>query len=195
MGSNKTDIRTDNSIRKGEFRFILYLDMDGVLTSEDYIIKIHDSLMNDMTREEYRYRSFMHQYCFQTEAIDCLNKVYDKFPFVTILSSTRRFEFIPTEWNTIFKINNYKSYIGGRTNKLKHYTNDRYYWRADEIRDYHFEGGGMFTFKNIPFIIIDDDNFDLLEFEDKLIHVDTKHGLTLDYYDEIIQKLEIQGVK
>lgn len=184
------DNKKDNN-----FKFILYLDMDGVLTSEDYIIKIHESLMNDMTKEEYRYRNFMQQYCFQKEAIDCLNKVYDKFPFVTILSSTRRFEFTPTEWNTIFGINDYKSYIGGRTDKLKHYTNGRYSWRADEIRNYHFKEKSMFNFKDIPFIIIDDDNFDLLEFEDKLIHVTTKHGLTLDYYDEIVQKLEIQGVK
>lgn len=164
----------NNLIKEDKFKFVLYLDMDGVLTSEDYIVKIHNSLMNDMTKEEYRYRHFMQQYCFQTEAIDCLNKVYNQFPFVTILSSTRRFEFTPTEWNVIFGINSYKSYIGGRTNKLKQYTNDRYNWRADEIRDYHFKGDGMFTFKNIPFIIIDDDNFDLLEFEDNLIHVNTK---------------------
>lgn len=160
----------DESLRKGELKFILYLDMDGVLTSEDYIIKMHDALVFD---KEFRYRNFMHQYCFQREAIDCLNKVYDKYPFATILSSTRRFEFTPLEWNTIFKINDYKSYIGGRTNKLKHYTNYRYSWRADEIRDYHFKDGTS-VLKDIPFIIIDDDNFDLLEFEDKLIHVNTK---------------------
>ena len=48
---------------------------------------------------------------------------------------------------------------------------------------------------NIPFIIIDDDSFDLQKYKDKLINVKTKSGLTLDYYNETIEKLKLQGVE
>ena len=53
----------------------------------------------------------------------------------------------------------------------------------------------MFNFENIPFIIIDDDSFDLQKYKDKLINVKTETGLTMDYYDEIIEKLKNQGVE
>lgn len=181
------------------YKFILYLDLDGVLTSEDYIIYIHNSFVKNENDENNKtnlhYRNFMQQYCFSKKAVDFLNKLYDNIPYCIILTSTRRFEFTSTEWNLIFKLNGIKAYVGGRTNKLKEYKHDKYNWRAEEIEDYHFKGKGMFTFKNIPFLIIDDDNFDLLEYEDKLIHVNPKTGVTLDYYNEVLEKLKVQGVK
>ena len=135
----------------------------------------------------------MQQWCLQREAVDCLNAIYDKFPFTIILTTTRRFELKPTEWNTIFKINNVKAYIGGRTNKIS--KGNHISWREDEITDYHFKKDSMFNFENIPFIIIDDDSFDLQKYKDKLINVKTETGLTMDYYDEIIEKLKNQGVE
>lgn len=183
------------NINAQQFRFILYLDMDGVTASSDYIIKIHDTFVGkqDDENKDFRYRNFMQQWCLQKEAVDCLNAVYDKFPFVIILTSTRRFELTPTEWNTIFRINDVKAYVGGRTNKIP--KGNHISWREDEITDYHFKKDSMFNFENIPFIIIDDDSFDLQKYKDKLVNVKTETGLTMDYYDEIIEKLRVQGVQ
>lgn len=177
-----------------KYKFILYLDMDGVTAGSNYIIKIHNALIHKEDEDkDFEYRHFMQQYCFQKEAVEFLNKLYDLVPYVIILSSTRRFEFTPTEWNTIFKMNRVKAYIGGRTKRIskgKHVS-----WREDEIEDYQFKGSGMFTFKNIPFLIIDDDIFDLYKYEDKLIHVNTETGLTMEYFQEAINKLKSQGVE
>lgn len=180
---------------KDQFKFIMYLDMDGVLTSGNYIIKMHDCFVGkqDDENKDFRYRNFMHQWCFQTEAVDCLNKLYDLAPYTIILSSTRRFQLTPTEWNTIFRINDIKAYVGGRTGKVP---KDNYIsWREDEIKQYHYNMGSMFTFNKIPFIVVDDDCFDLMELEDRLIKVDTDKGLTLEHLDDMVNKLKIQGVK
>lgn len=177
------------------YKFILYLDMDGVLTSSNYIIYIHDHLVDkdDEDKITYKYRNFMQQYCFQREAVDCLNKLYDKFPYCIILTTTRRFEFTSTEWNLIFRLNGIKAYVGGRTKSLA-FDKNRYTWREDEIYDYH-NAEGMFNFKNIPLIVIDDDSYDLQKYKDRLINVKTETGLTMDYYQEILDKLKAQGVK
>lgn len=171
-----------------KFRFIMYLDYDGVLNSENYFVKMHDYFIKD--EEEWQYRNFMHQFCIQKEAVECLNKVYDKFPFCIILTATRRYEFSCTEWNFFFnKMNKVKAYIGGVTGK------DKNNWRENEIEEYHFKDCGMFSLKNQPFIIIDDDKKDLQKFKDKLINTDFRTGLTIDYYNEIIEKLKQQGVE
>ena len=172
---------------RSKLNFIIYLDMDGVLTSEDYIVKMHESFITDKFDPSFYYRNFMHQWCFQEEAVKCLNKLYDLMEYRIVISSTRRFELDRDSWNTVFRINNIKADVLGTTNKLKQYTNDRYNWRADEIKDYQSR-------INLPFIIIDDDNFDLLEYEDKLIHVSTEKGLTEDYLQEMVDKLKKQGV-
>lgn len=178
-----------------KYKFILYLDYDGVLNSENYFVKIHDLFIKGQDGEgdeekDYTYRNFMHQFCIQKEAVECLNKVYDKFPFCIILTATRRFEFTCTEWNFFFnKLNKVKAYVGGVTGKSEKH------WREDEIEAYHFKDCGMFSFKRLPFIILDDDTFDLQKFKDKLVNTNYKTGLTLDYYDEIIEKLKQQGVK
>lgn len=169
------------------YKFIMYLDMDGVTASENYIVKIHECFIKD--DKEWKYRNFMQQYCLQKEAVETLNAIYDIAPYTIILSTTRRFEFTPTEWNLIYRLNGVKAYIGGRTDKSANH------WREDEILEYHNKDAGMFSFKDRPFIVIDDDIFDLHKIEDKLIHVNTKTGLTMDYYDEIIDKLKRQGVE
>ena len=168
------------------YKFIMYLDMDGVTASENYIVKIHDYFIKD--DKEWKYRNFMQQYCLQKEAVETLNAIYDVAPFTIILSTTRRFEFTPTEWNLIYRINGVKAYIGGRTGKSDNH------WRETEIEEYHFKDAGMFSFKDKPFIIIDDDCFDLQKYKDKLVHVSTKTGLTMYYYNEILDKLRKQGV-
>lgn len=172
------------------YRFIMYLDYDGVLNSENYYMKIYkDFVQNDDNKKDFYYRNFLSQFCIQKEAVECLNKVYDKFPFCIILTCTRRFEFTPTQWNFFFKeLNKVKAYIGGRTGKSKNF------WREDEIYEYH-NHSGLFNFKNIPLLVIDDDTKDLQKYKDKLINTNTKTGLTLDYYDEIIEKLKEQGVE
>lgn len=178
-----------------DINFILYLDMDGVVTSSNYIVKIHDAFVGNSNDEDkdFYYRNFMHQWCFQKEAVECLNKLYDLVPYAIIITSTRRFELVPVEWNTVFQINGIKAYVGGRTNKLSKYKDDKYAWREDEIEDYHFRGGTS-VLKDFPLIIIDDDDFDLQIYKDKLIHVNTETGLTMDYYNEILDKLEMQGI-
>ena len=50
-------------------------------------------------------------------------------------------------------------------------------------------------YKNCVFLQLDDDSFNLQKYKDKLINVKTKSGLTLDYYNETIEKLKSQGVE
>lgn len=176
-----------------KYKFIMYLDLDGVLTSSDYIKYIHKRFINSR-HKEFEYRNFMHKYCFQREAVECLNKLYDLLPYCIIITSTRRFEFTPTEWDFIFKLNGIKPYVGGRTLSFSKNKN-RFTWREDEIEQYHYNKGSMFNFEKIPFIVIDDDIKDLMKLQDKLIKVKTKGGLTLEYYNEIINKLKLQGVE
>lgn len=174
-------------------KFIIYLDLDGVLTSNDYIEYIHKRFIEYEGQDEFHYRNFMHQYCFQYEGIECLNKLYDKFPYCIVLSSTRRFQFTINEWNFIFKLNGLKPNILGRTSKFS-FDEDKYTWREDEIYKYHYHESPM-NAKELPFIIIDDDIFDLMKYKDRLIHVKTEVGLTLKNYNEIIDKLRLQGVE
>lgn len=175
------------------YKFILYLDMDGVTAGSNYIIKIHEALVDENEEnKDFEYRNFMQQWCFQKEAVEFLNRLYDIVPYTIILTTTRRFELTPTEWNTVYRINRIKAYIGGRTRKI---SKENYIsWREYEIEDYHFKGEGMFTFKNIPFLIIDDDYYDLQMYKDKLIHVNTETGLTMDYFQEALDKLKLQGI-
>lgn len=175
-----------------DYKFIMYLDLDGVLTSDDYIEYIHKSFIEYEGQDEFHYRNFMHKYCFQYEGIECLNKLYDKFPYEIVLTSTRRFEFTIDEWNFIFKLNRLKPEIRGRVSKFA-FDKDKFTWREDEIYKYHFHESPA-SFRELPFIIIDDDTFDLMKYKDKLIHVKTETGLTLNNYNEIIDKLKIQGV-
>lgn len=174
-----------------KYKFVMYLDYDGVFNSENYFVKMFETFVEkkDDGSKDFYYRNFVTKYCFQKEAVECLNKVYDKVPFYVIMTATRRFEFTPTEWNLIFRLNDCKPYVGGRTGKSERH------WREDEIEAYHFKDAGMFSMKDLPFIIIDDDTFDLQKYKDKLVHTDNKTGLTLDYYDEIIEKLKMQGVE
>lgn len=180
-----------------KYKFIMYLDMDGVLMSEKYIIYIHDTFIKDKKERnetEFYYRNFMHKYCFQKEAVDFFNKLYEKFPYCIILTSTRRFEFLPKEWNLIFSINNVKAYVGGRTASFSK-DKSKFTWREDEIEQYHFSGSKSFSFRKLPFLIIDDDSYDLQRYKDKLINVKGETGLTLDYYNEALEKLKLQGVE
>lgn len=172
-------------------KFILYLDLDGVLTSEDFIVYTHNCLTKHNTnknRNSLHCRNFLQQYCFQQEGIDYLNKLYNEIPYDIVLSSTRRFQFSINDWNFIFNLNKIEPNIIGITPRFS-LNKDRYTWREDEIYKYHSK------LNNIPFIIIDDDSFDLQKYKDKLINVKTKSGLTLDYYNETIKKLKLQGVE
>lgn len=180
----------DNEVK---YKFILYLDLDGVLTSNNYIEMIHKVFVNKKDKN-FHYRNIFQQYMFQEEGINCLNALYNIIPYTIIISSTRRFEFTPSEWNFLFKLNGIKAYVGGRTDCYSKNKEHRFSWREDEIEKYHFIDGGMFSFKHLPFIIIDDDTFDLHKYEDKLVNVKTKTGLTMDYLDEILDKLKLQGV-
>ena len=51
-------------------KFILYLDLDGVLTSEDFIVYTHNCLTKHNTnknKNSLHCRNFLRQYCFQQE--------------------------------------------------------------------------------------------------------------------------------
>ena len=65
-------------------KFILYLDLDGVLTSEDFIVYTHNCLTKHNTnknKNSLHCRNFLRQYCFQQEGIDYLNKLYNEIPY------------------------------------------------------------------------------------------------------------------
>lgn len=177
-----------------KYKFVLYLDMDGVTASNNYIIKVHNAFIKegDDENKDFEYRNFMQSWCLQKEAVECLNKLYDVAPYTIVLSTTRRFELGIEEWNLVYRLNGVKAQIDGRTSKI---SKENYVgWREDEIEEYHSRDRGLSTLKNLPLIIIDDDKFDLMKYEDKLINVKTETGLTMEYFNEIIQKLKEQGV-
>lgn len=178
-----------------KYKFILYLDMDGVTAGSNYIVKIHNALVNkDDENKDFEYRNFMQHWCFQREAVEFLNKLYDMLPYTIVLSTTRRFELTIPEWNLIYKLNDVKAHIDGITRKIPN--NNHISWRENEIEEYHFRDRGiLYTLKNIPFLIVDDDCFDLQKYKDKLIHVNTETGLTMDYFSEALEKLKAQDVK
>lgn len=175
-------------------KFILYLDLDGVLTSENFIVYTHNCLTEyneNKNKNTLHCRNFLQRFCFQQEGIDYLNKLYNEIQYDIVLSSTRRVEFSLDNWNFIFNLNKIKPKIIGITPHFS-FNKDRYTWREDEIYKYHFIDNKL---NNIPFIIIDDDIFDLQKYKDRLIKVNTESGLTLDYYNETLEKLKNQGVK
>lgn len=179
-----------------KYKFILYLDMDGVTASTNYIVKIHDAFVgkNDNINKDFEYRNFMQQWCFQKEAVEFLNRLYDIAPYTIILTTTRRYELNLAEWNLIYRLNNIKANIDGITNKISR--ENHISWRESEIKEYHFRDRDVLTtLKNMPFLIIDDDNFDLMTYTDKLIHVNTETGLTMEYLEETKQKLKNQNVE
>lgn len=185
---------------ENKYKFVIYLDLDGVLTSSDYIEYIHRVFTNDnkikyygdFEKKSFHYRNFMHQCCFQHEGVECLNKVFNIVPYCIVLTSTRRFEYTPDEWNFIFKLNGIKADIIGRTDSFS-FKENKFTWREDEIYKYHNHDNPKL--KELPFIVIDDDKFDLMKYEDKLINVKTETGLTMKYFNEMIEKLKAQDVK
>lgn len=172
-------------------KFLLFLDLDGVLTSENYIVYTHNCLTKynkDKNKNSLHCRNFLQRYCFQKAGIDYLNKLYEHTKYDIVLSSTRRFEFDLDKWNFIFKMNSIKPDIIGITTRFS-FNKEKFTWREDEINKYLIDNK-----IKIPFIVIDDDKFDLMTLEDKLIHVNTKLGLTLNNYNETKIKLKKQGV-
>lgn len=173
-------------------KFVLYLDLDGVLTSSNYIVMVHKSFVKKNDKK-FHYRNFMHQYCFQEEGVQYLNELYDLAPYCIVLTSTRRFQFDKNEWTFLFSLNGIKAEVVGRTDSFS-FKPDRFTWREDEIYKYHYHSS-PFGKNDTPFIIIDDDNFDLMTYTDKLIHVNTETGLTMEYLEETKQKLKNQNVE
>ena len=168
-----------------DYEAFVFLDLDGVMTSNNYIINIHNTFIRDKEFPNHHYKNFMTQYCFQQEGVVFLNELAKNFKYAIIISSTRRYEFSPEEWNFIFRLNGIHVPVIGTTYKTV-YSN----LREDEIEEYR----EINHIQNIPFIAIDDDIFDLktLNQENKLIKVDTKEGLTVFYLRQAINLLNQQ---
>ena len=168
-----------------EINYIVFLDLDGVMTSTNYIEYVHKRFtLRGNTK--FKYRNFMHKYCFQEESIEYLNELYKLKPYGIVLTSTRRGEFKKMEeWNTIFKINGIDAPLIGRTECSENNI------REQEIIEYN----KRCLFKNRPFIVLDDDTYDLKSLKSNLVHIDGKYGLSPKYLKISVEKLQSQGVE
>ena len=170
------------------FKFIMYLDFDGVITPSDYIMEMHKKLVGDEKSDEgLHYRNFNQRYCFSYNAVKFLNDLYDKCPYVIVMTTTRRFEHSVKEWRFIFKMNGIKPDIIDRTKFIKA-------WREEEIVEYQ-KRNTVFSISKIPYIIVDDDSFDLKSLEDKLLLVNTKTGLVDKDMEKAVKILKAQGLE
>ena len=168
-----------------DFECFIFLDLDGVMTSEDYIIKMHECFIKDKEDPNFHYRHFMQQYCFQEEGVEFLNKLYEKYTYAIVITSTRRYEFTPDKWNFLFQLNGIKAPVIGITSKIL--GNGA---REDEIMKYRIDN----YIDDVPFLAIDDDIFDLQEInvERKLIKVTTEKGLIPYYLPQAITSINQQ---
>ena len=157
--------------------YIIFLDLDGVLTPCNYLKYIHNKFVNE--DNSFHYRNILQRYIFSEDSVKCLNYLYDKCKYSIVLSSTRRYEFSLEQWNFIFDINQIKPNIIGVTPASSNCI------RQDEITSYINKHNCK-----LPFIVIDDDTFDLEQYKDVLIYVNGQTGLTLDYMGIIQQKLK-----
>ena len=174
----------DNS----HFNFIMYLDFDGVITPVDHTINMHNKFIEgDKNKEDLFYRNFNQQYVFSYKAIEFLNQLHSKLPFAIVMTSSRRFEFSVKEWRFIFKLNGIKPEIVDRTKNIRT-------WREEEILEYQ-NRKTFFSVSHVPFIVVDDDSFDLKSLEDKLLLVNGQHGLTMDYMPIAKRILRNQNLK
>lgn len=170
------------------FNFIMYLDFDGVITPTDYIVNMHNKFIEgDKNKEDLFYRNFNQRYVFSYKAIEFLNELYSKLPFAIVMTSSRRFEFSVKEWRFIFKLNGIRPEIVDRTKNIRT-------WREEEILEYQ-NRDTFFSVSHVPFIVVDDDSFDLKSLEDKLLLINNQQGLNIDYMPKAIKILQDQNLK
>lgn len=161
--------------------FLLFLDLDGVLTPTKYLEEMHKKFITK--DKNFHYRNIMQRYIFDSNCVENLNQLYIKCKYSIVLTSTRRAEFTLEQWNFIFDINDIKANIIGCTP-----TSDNFV-RQDEIRQYISKNN-----INIPFIIVDDDIYDLIYYRSRLIHVLSSEGYNKNYFNKTLDILKWQGV-
>ena len=162
-------------------KFILFLDLDGVLTPTNYLKMMHNKFITK--DKNFHYRNIMQRYIFDSDCVENLNQLYNKCKYSIVLTSTRRAEFTIEQWNFIFDINNIKADIIDCTPVSPNFV------RQDEIKQYINTNN-----ITIPFIIIDDDIYDLIYYRSRLVHVMTSEGYNKNYFNKTLDILKWQGV-
>lgn len=147
---------------------IIFLDIDGVLNSQDF----YASDRYDRTKSRLEYESML-----DPHAIKRLNEIIERTGAYLVLSSTWRLRFrskyARTDIQEFFSKAGIKGTFLGRTTTKW----DRF--RGNQIQQWLDDQRG----EPESFIILDDDS-DMVHLSQHLVHCKNQHGLT----DEVVEK-------
>lgn len=165
---------------------VIFLDIDGVLNSDNYMHELIDKNVLEYENDVYQFIDEN-----SVKIIVDLCKTYDVKLVIT--SSWRHFtldstlQYFKTERNK--KIHSLIPYIIGITPRLyieNKFGGYEFLDRGQEIQKYLNDHGNI-----KEYVIIDDDTDMLNEQLEHCVFVDNKHGLTKSHIPEIFNKLKI----
>lgn len=157
---------------------IIFLDIDGVLNSEESIVKYHDEA--EAKNEPYQDYTAI----FPEEYMNNLKEIVDKTNAKIVVSSTWRLGF-PDDSHWLKLMYNLEEY--NLDKKVIGVTSNRGRWRCEQIKEW-LEANKELGIDN--FVILDDDSFDMGEYVDtKLAKTSWKTGLIESVKDRAIEIL------
>lgn len=157
---------------------LLFLDIDGVLSSGSYILRIEEQF--DLVENQ-----------IDQDAVSLLNKITDATGAAIVVSSTWRLSFLDLP-SGLLKIQKFlKSYgitgsvIGMTPYKMNAIRNQR----GKEIQQWLNDNADTFPEGIEKFVIIDDDA-DMGRLKTHLVQTEFKNGLQENHVMEIIERLK-----
>lgn len=169
---------------------IIFLDIDGVLNSDAYIVT--DAYFNECLAIgvedplDYEVVIKAHHLHLDPKAIHLLNQLVADSGAQVVLSSTWRIRYSLDEMNAMLKLRGATFELTDKTPQIRFSR----VFRGEEIRDY------LKALKEKPeaFVIIDD-NDEFPKFQKQFVHTNEKVGLTQEHVDKALKILGIENGK
>lgn len=183
-----------------ERKNIVFLDIDGVLNSEEYYIRRHQDIENgklsyDELRTQYPY------FEIDNLAVTRLNRIVEECDAEIVISSTWRLNRTPLELQRILETCGFKGivldkteHLGGvngytvpRGCEIEKWLKSQKFQRINWSREKQEQTSKESYIRN--YIILDDDSDMLLSQKEHFIHTSFKKGLTDQLTDSAITTL------
>jgi hypothetical protein len=159
---------------------VLFLDVDGVLNSWDWVARrVKDPLWHQLRKEE---REAMEG--LDPDAMARLNRIVDETKCLVVLSSTWRKDHSLTQLNRMFRLRGFKHTLFGTTPSI---------WLDGDDRGRKQRGGEIHWWLSqldtMPVFAIVDDDSDMEPHMDRLVKTHYQYGLTDEIADKLVQLL------
>src|SRR6476620_3382199 len=161
---------------------VIFLDIDGVLNSEEFFVRKHEEKGAEAVNEEMRTHWPLSEIC--PKLVSNLNKLVEQTDAKIVVSSTWRHGRSIEELQSILDGVGFKGEVVDKTPDLNRKLN-RDVDRGEEIEDWLVSNRGVKSF-----VILDDDGDMLDEQLDCFVHTSFKTGLNEECTEKAIQILK-----